>query len=455
MRKLLLINPMGRRSGFLLSRMSTFPPLGLAYVAAVTPPHWEVTLVDENFDEVTYEDADLVGITAFTSNIARAYEIAQRYRDNKVKVVIGGIHASALPDEALNFVDSVVIGEVEGIWGQVIDDFEKNRLQPRYVGPRIDLSKSTVVPRRDLISANYFWSSVQTSRGCPFNCHFCSVTRYLGFQYRQREADEVLKELETIEGPYVTFVDDNLIGYSAQSKRRAAAIFQGMIDRKMQKKWWMQTSINAADDEKILELAAQAGCMYALIGFEAISVEALKDMKKGINIKAGVQNYKKVIDTFHKYGIAVWGAFILGNDNESADYYKVLRDFVVDAGVDIVQINILTPLPGTELMEQMVADDRLIYADYPKDWEKYRMSYIVHKMVGTDEDTVYKGNNFVKEQIYTFPTYHQRLLRSALSLGKVSTVYATYKMNEAFKKGWLNAHYRQKIAAANSVPPGS
>ena len=158
----------------------------------MTPSHWEIGIIDENVEEFRFEEADLVGITGFTSSINRAYAIAQMYRQKNIKVVMGGIHSSMLPDEALQYADTVVTGEVEGIWEQVIEDFEDNRLLPRYDGPRIDLSQTQIIPRHDLLHPNYFWNSVQTSRGCPFNCNFCSVSRYLGKEYRQRKAEDVL-----------------------------------------------------------------------------------------------------------------------------------------------------------------------------------------------------------------------------------------------------------------------
>src|SRR5574341_980252 len=221
MKKLLLINPVGRRSGYLLSKFSIFPPLGLGYVAAVTPSDWEVKIVDENFDTFVFEEADLVGITAFTSNINRAYEISRMYRDRKIKVIIGGIHASMLPNEALQYVNTVVVGEVEGVWGRVIKDFENNQLSFQYRGSQLDLTQFEIIPRHDLFHPNYFWHSVQTSRGCPFNCHFCSVSKHLGKSYRQRNVQNVLDELEGIKGEYITFVDDNLVGYNPESKNRA------------------------------------------------------------------------------------------------------------------------------------------------------------------------------------------------------------------------------------------
>jgi radical SAM superfamily enzyme YgiQ (UPF0313 family) len=444
MKKLLLINPVGQRSGTLLSKFSTFPPLSLAYVAAVTPSNWEVKIADENFDRFEFEEADLVGITAFTSNINRAYEIALMYREQNTKVIIGGIHASMLPDEALQYADSVVVGEAEGIWETVINDFENNDLSPKYTGPRIDLDRFGITPRHDLLHPKYFWHSIQTTRGCPFNCNFCSVSRYLGKAYRQRTAEDVLNELDQIQGEYIFFLDDNLVGYSPDSKNRAKELFQGMIRRGRRRKWWMQASINVADDERVIELAAGAGCMFVFIGFETVSEAMLKGMQKRINLKIGVKNYKNVVKTFHKYGIAVLGAFIIGNDYEAPAYYKELSNFLVRSGIDIVQITILTPLPGTALMEQMQQEGRLVYQNFPQDWDKYRFSYMVHQPLGINADIIYTGNNYIKDRIYSFPIYHYRLIRSFFSLKNLGNFYSVYKDNEAYKRGWQNSHYYNK-----------
>ena len=443
MKKLLLINPIGRKSGYLLSRMSTVPPLSLAYVAAMTPADWDVKIVDENFEPFKFEEADLVGITAFTSNINRAYEIAQLYRQRKIKVVIGGIHASMLPDEIMHYADAAVIGEAEGIWGKVIEDFENNRLSGKYIGPRVDFSNYSIKPRRDLLHPDYIFHSIQTSRGCPFNCNFCTVSKYLGKEFRQRDVGNVLDELAEIKGRYLFFLDDNLIGYSPESKQRAVAIFKGMIARGMKKRWLMQTSINSADDDQVLKLAAAAGCMFVFIGFETISDTALKGMKKGINLKIGVENYKKVVAAYHRHGIGVVGTFIVGNDHESPAYYKQLAKYLVHSGIDAVQITIMTPLPGTQLMVQIQEEDRLLYRNFPEDWDRFRLSYVVRKPVGVDTETIYIGDNYVKNHIYSFPRNQWRLLKSFLSLKNLTNFYAVYRINQALKRSWQGSHYYQ------------
>jgi radical SAM superfamily enzyme YgiQ (UPF0313 family) len=451
MKKLILINPVGQKSGYLLSKFSTIPPLSLAYVAAVTPSNWQVIIADENFASIEYEEADLVGISAFTSNINRAYEKAAVYRRRKTKVIIGGIHASMLPEEVLEYADAVVVGEAEGIWGKVIDDFENNCLANKYFGPQLDLSKNTIKPRRDLMDQRYFFHSIQTSRGCPFDCNFCSVSKYLGKNFRQRPARDVLDELQDITSDYVFFLDDNLIGHSAESRKRAAEIFKAMLEGNLYKRWWMQTSIDSADDEGVLKLAAEAGCMFAFIGFETISDSNLKKMKKGINLKIGVENYRKVIDKFHKYGIGVIGAFVIGNNHESPAYYRELASFLVHSGIDVVQLAILTPLPGTDLMEQIQKDDRLLYKNFPEDWVKYRLSYVVREPEGVDPETIYIGDNYIKNYIYSFPVYQYRMIKSSLNLKNVTNFYATYQFNKALKKGWLGSHYFTKYPSKFST----
>ncbi|MCX7788020.1 MAG: B12-binding domain-containing radical SAM protein [Spirochaetes bacterium] len=441
-KRLVLINPVGRRSGYMLSRFSLFPPLSLAYVAAVTPDSWEVNIVDENFGQSTLEEADLVGITAFTSNIGRAYQLAAQYREKGIPVVLGGIHASMLSKEALQFANAVVKGEVEGIWGKVLQDFEKKQLGGIYQGPVLDLSTFNVLPRRDLLHPGYLWNSIQTSRGCPFDCSFCSVSRYMGKAYRQRTASSVLQELSIIPGQYLFFLDDNLIGYSTESRKRAIQIFRGMIDSGIQKIWWMQASINVAEDPEVLRLASQAGCAYVFIGFETTDVDALKGMHKGVNLKTGVDNYRTIVRRLHEEGIGVLGAFILGNDHETPQYYEDLARFILSSGIDMVQISILTPLPGTALMDQLQAEGRLLYNDFPFDWEKFRFSYLTHRPTGIDPETVYTADNYIKKRLYSFPTYPFRLLRSFFWIRNPQRSFIVYKLNDALKRSWQNSHYR-------------
>ncbi len=448
MKQLLLINPVGSKSGYLLSKFTTFAPLSLAYVAAVTPETWNIKVIDENFDCFHYTEADLVAITAFTSNINRAYEIAAQYRKRGVAVVIGGIHASMVPDEVARYADAVIVGEVEDIWKKVLQDFEAFNLQKIYKAPPIvDFHKNNIRPRRDIFHPGYLWRSVQTSRGCPFDCTFCSVSRYLGRQFRQREVEDVLDELAEIDGKYITFSDDNLIGHCRENMERAKRLFQGMIDRKLDKLWWMQTSINATEDEEIIRLAGRAGCMFAFLGFESIDTGMLKSMGKGANIRIGADNYRKIVDIFHKYGIGVIGGFIIGNDYESPNYYREFSTFLLHSQIDVFSISLLTPLPGTRLFEQMESEDRLIHKKFPADWEKYRLSRIVHQPKGISIEGIYRGDNYIKSKIYSPLPFLYRMFRSLLNLKTFSSFFSVYKLNRALHRSWKNSYYYRNYGA--------
>jgi radical SAM superfamily enzyme YgiQ (UPF0313 family) len=445
-KKLLLINPRGPKAGFMRSRFSSWPPLGLAYVAAATPPDWEIEIVDEDHEAIPSGPVDLVGITAFSSRINRAYELARTYRAKGAKVVLGGIHASMAPDEAVHYADAVVIGEAENIWATVVTDFENGRLSQRYQGPVVDLSKPRPLPRHDLLRSNYFWDSIQTSRGCPFNCSFCSVSKYLGKEYRKREAEDCMEELKSLKRRWVLFVDDNLVGHTNEQRAMAEELFSRMIENKLKKKFWMQTSINAADNERVIRLAAKAGCVSVFIGFETTSEDSLRAMKKGINLKVGVDKYRNVVRAFHKHGIGVMGGFVMGNDHESAAYYRQIAEFMVDAAVDVCQVSFLTPYPGTSFMDEVLRDDRLLCKGFPQDWDKFNFSNLVQRPSGISVEEVYEGVNYVKGKLYAFPAYQIRMTKAFFSVrGNWASLYFTYKFNNVFREAYFHANYYKNV----------
>ena len=212
MKKLLLINPVSQfRKGFLNSDITRFPPLAYGIISALTPEHWEVEIIDENYDPFKFKKADLVGLTGFTSSIYRAYQIAEIYKKNNIPVVIGGIHASMMPDEAANFADSVVVGEVESVWKKLLEDFENGQMRKFYHGERLSLDN---IPPIDysIFNPDYLVSSTLTTRGCPFDCEFCTVTAFNGGKYRMRPVENVLDEIEKMPQDKFFIVDDNIIG---------------------------------------------------------------------------------------------------------------------------------------------------------------------------------------------------------------------------------------------------
>ncbi|MCX6305257.1 MAG: radical SAM protein [Bacteroidetes bacterium] len=368
---LLLINPANQlRSGFHINRATRNQPLSLGIIAALTPPGWKIKIIDENFKEFRYYEADLVGLTAFTSTAPRAYEIAAIYRKKGVKTIMGGIHASMVPDESMQFVDVVVQGEAEPVWGQVIADFESGNLKKLY---KSQFSKEIhqPKPRRDLFHPGYICAGVQTTRGCPMNCSFCSVSAFNGQHYRFRPVEEILDELEEVPQKFVFFIDDNIIGQSRESKEHARQLFEGIIRRGIKKYWLSQSSINFADDGDLLKLAYRSGCRMIFLGIEAETEDQLKEANKKLNLSRGAGSYNKVFKSIQKHGIGVIAGLIFGWDSDTRETIRARARFALKCGADSFQTSVLTPLPGTQLFEKTVAEKRLLYSNFPNDWQRY------------------------------------------------------------------------------------
>ena len=235
------------------------------------------------------------------------------------------------------------------------------------------------IPRRDLFHPSYAYANIQTTRGCPMNCDFCSVHTFNGSRYRQRPVADVLDELESIPNDLVYFVDDNIIGYSKQSAERAISLFKGMIDRGIKKDWYCQASLNVADNEEVLKYAAESGCRMILIGIESEKEEQLQEANKKLNLKMGIEKYKEVFDRIHRHGISVLGALIYGLDSDSKQDLYDRTQFAIESGMDAMQATIVTPLPGTGLFNKLKNDKRLLFTKFPGDWQHYHFLEVVHK----------------------------------------------------------------------------
>jgi radical SAM superfamily enzyme YgiQ (UPF0313 family) len=411
-RKLVLVNPVNPvRTGLTVNRSSRFPPIGLGIVAALTPERWDVELVDENWESFAYREADLVGITAFTASARRAYEIAAAYRERGVPVVMGGIHASMCTQEALHFVDAVVVGEAEMVWPQVVADVEAGQLKRVYRGEWTDLV-GLPHPRRDLFHPGYIFASVQTSRGCPMDCDFCSVTAFNGRRYRRRPPEEVLDELATIPQKMLFFVDDNIIGYGGKSREQTLAIFKGMVERKLDKRWFCQASLNFADDENVLQWASRAGCKMVFLGLEADEVDALVEVNKRLNLQRGVQSYDEAFRRIHRAGIAVLGAFIFGMDGDTPEKLRHRTDYMIHSGIDVMQTTYLTPLPGTRLFDRLQREGRLLYTDFPRDWDRYDMAEVIHQPAGMEPAALAHMMHTCNQRTYSRPVLLRKALRA-------------------------------------------
>jgi radical SAM superfamily enzyme YgiQ (UPF0313 family) len=432
-KRLVLINPVNPvRTGWTFNEGSRFPPIGLGIVAALTPDSWSITLLDENWESFAYQEADLVGITAFTASARRAYEIAAIYRERGVPVVMGGIHASMCTEEALRFVDTVVIGEAEKVWPQVLADFGAGRLQQVYHGEWTDL-KGTAWPRRDLFHPDYRFASVQTSRGCPMDCEFCSVAAFNGRRYRRRPPEEVLAELETIPQKMLFFVDDNLIGYGKESRDQALAIFKGMVERKLNKWWFCQASLNFADDEEVLQWAGRAGCKMVFIGLEAEELDALAEVNKRLNLKRGVDSYAEAFRRIQRAGIAVLGAFIFGMDGDTRQKLERRARYMIRSGIDVMQTTLLTPLPGTRLFERYLHERRLLHTDFPGDWDYYDMTEVTHHPGCMEPDVLASNMELLNKSVYAWPVLMRKAARTLWRTRQVSSMMFAWNSNIKYR----------------------
>ena len=297
------------------NKYRVWKPLGLLVVAGLTPPGWDITVVDENLGVPHYTDMprpDLVGITAFTSQTPRAYEVAAAFRARGIPVVMGGIHATMCSAEASERVDAVVVGEAESAWAQVLEDVEHGVLKRTYEGTRVEAERIPFA-RHDLLPTGYHFGSIQTARGCPLDCSFCSVSAFNGRLYRRRPVESVVQELRLIREKSLLIVDDNLIGTREDHIAGAKDLFRAMIRANLGKKWIAQATINMGDDEELLRLAAKAGCAGVFVGFETASVEGLVEVHKKFNIGKG-RDFKASVARIQRHGIVVAGAFIVGLD---------------------------------------------------------------------------------------------------------------------------------------------
>jgi radical SAM superfamily enzyme YgiQ (UPF0313 family) len=427
---LVLVNPVNpHKTGLTVNASSRFPPLGLGIIAALTPDDYQVILVDENVEPFQFIPCDLVGITAFTSSANRAYEIAALYRAAGIPVVMGGIHASMVSEEAARHADAVVIGEAEGVWGDLLADFEQGRLKRRYEGGAAEL-EGMVEPRRDLFSSEYLFATVQTSRGCPMDCYFCSVSPFNGRKYRQRPVEEVLDELEGIPQEFIFFVDDNILGYGAGAEERAIRLFKGMAERKLNKHWFCQASVNFGDNAEVLRWAAKSGCRMVFIGLESADPEELAAMGKGLNLK---RDYERAFRAIHAHQIAVLGAFIFGSDAETEASMARKTDYIQKACIDVVQTTVLTPLPGTRLFAQYEREGRLVHTDYPADWDRYNMGELTYAPRHLDQADFARTLEKCWKRIYSDLSLTLKFLR---------TLFLTRSMTTAFWAYGSNLNYR-------------
>ena len=408
--KLLLILPKNERSYWgqvSKSGKAGFVRLNLPTLAALTLKDWEVEILDARVTPVDYNArVDLVGITGFTAEMPSAYEIADNFRKNGVKVVMGGVHVSAMSDEALQHADTVVIGEAELIWDNLLEDFKTGKLKQRYKADNLCDMKNMVIPRRDLLNRKMYsgFNTLQATRGCPFNCDYCAVTAFFGHEFRVRPIDEVIAEIKGFDTKEFFFMDDNIVGRPKYAKE----LFQRLIPLKIT--WGSQASITMAKDPELLNLYARSGGKYAFIGLESLSQKNLESMHKGWN---SAKDYKEAIKKIQDAGINVVGSFVFGLDEDDKTVFKTTFDFIMETRMDAAQFHILTPLPGTVTYGILQKQGRII----DRDWAKYHTGEVVFQPKGMTVEELQNGYYWIFRNTYTIKNILKRSLRDLRGIG--------------------------------------
>lgn len=365
MPQLTLIYPgIGRFQGDSYIRSWQMQPLSMAVLAGLTPSHWDVSFFDDRLEEIDYDSpTDLVAISIESFTARRGYQIASAFRERGIPVVMGGYHATFCPDEVLEYADAVCTGEAEGIWQEILCDLEAGHMKGKYSAGENKTLQGIKMDRRIFEDKNYFsLALVETGRGCPFQCNFCSITAFHHRRYRRRPVEEIVAELNDLNEDYVFFVDDNMLG----SIEDAVELFTALKSLKI--KWVGQVSINALSDSGLVSLMAESGCIGVLIGFESLSTENLAEMKKAIN---KVDDYSRVLGILRRNGVVIYGTFVFGYPHDNEDLFKRTVEFALKEKFFLAAFNHIVPFPGTPLYKELEEAGKLIY---PRWWlhDEYR-----------------------------------------------------------------------------------
>ena len=376
-----------------------FMDLGLLTVAGCTPPDVEIEIVDEYVTPIDFSmKTDLVCLSAKTSCSTYAYNVADEFRRRGVPVLLGGIHASLRPDEALQHVDSIVTGEAETLWPKVVGDFVEGKLKERYDAPDFPpMSEIPIVPWKKTPSSRYLFHQLQTTRGCPFRCRFCSVPDISGNDFRFKPVENVIAEIQALpkgllgrQPLYV--VDDNFISRTKYTKDLLRAMVPLARAGNMPP-WSAETTLNVAGDEEMLDLFKVAGCSTLILGLESVEEATLQLMDKNINF---VLTFPDAIQRIHDRGISVVGNFIVGFDTDTVATFRKVRDFVQETGILFPFFSILNPMPGTKLFDDMLAAGRLDH----QDWHRYDTRHVVMKPTNITREELMDGYIWLYRECY-------------------------------------------------------
>jgi radical SAM superfamily enzyme YgiQ (UPF0313 family) len=417
-------------------------PLQLGVLAGLTPDHHEIILVDDRINPVEYDEpTDLVAINVEIYMAKRAYEISSEFRKRGVPVVLGGIHASMMPEEAAQHADSVIIGDAEAVWEEVLRDFENHRLKKEYLSyPSVPHPGKFA--RRSIYRNNRYLplTLLQFGRGCPFTCSFCSISVYFKNNNYFRKVDEVIAEIQSQPRKMLFFVDDNIIGDKEQAKQ----LFRALIPLKI--KWVGQASLNMTEDPELLSLMEKSGCMGLVIGFESYSDKGLQEYNKTPN---SLTSYEKQIRLLRSHRINIWAAFVLGHDGETTETLQKTLDFTIRQKFAFVAFNILMPYPKTEMYRKLEKEGRLLYNG---EWwlhPDYRFNYAAFKPKNMTADELTGFVYYMRKKFNSIPVILRRVFawHNLRNLGRMLFLLQMMLLyrKETFKKQGM------KFGAGNAL----
>ena len=404
--KLLLLSPSHKFVKKVLKAIK-IPQLALHILASLTPNDVDITVIDEEIREIDFSlDFDLVGISCMTATANRSYQLSDMYRERGSKVVLGGIHPTILPQEAIQHADAVVIGEAEGCWADVIDDFKKGRLQKFYHVPEPDLSKFPF-PRRDfhIDKALFNCVGLVTTRGCPYACEFCSVTDFYGRKIRHRPVSMVVEDIKRSGSKTFLILDDNVTGHPEYSK----TLFEALIPLGIG--WVGQSSISLAKDKEMLKLCRLSGCAALFFGLESVSPSSLMGMRKSLK---SIEETEEAIKSIQDNGIAFHPSIILGFDTDTKAIFDDTLEFLARTKLPTMALNVLTPYPGTRLYQRFRNQGRII----SHDWSHYDHHTVVFQPKNMTPQELAEGQRYVQSEFYSFSS----ILRHIPSLLRVSPI---------------------------------
>ncbi|WP_238905132.1 radical SAM protein [Clostridium sp. YIM B02506] len=429
-KKILLITPENKEiNKFRRKQFNNFIQITMPYLAAfIDESKYKITLIDEYNQKIPYKESfDLVAITVNTSNASHCYNISKVFREKGSKIVMGGPHATLLPEEVKNNCDYIMIGEGELIWPEFLEDFYNGEAKKEYICKEVPNLNNIPIARRDLIYGRHFTKgAVISSRGCPYKCSYCNLKQIYCEPYRTRPVEEVIEEIKKIKSRYFVFWDDNFWGDTDYSKILLKEL------KKLNKRWAAQVTLERCKDEELLKLAKESGCVYLFVGIESFSKESLMSVNKGIN---NVDKYKSIIDKVHSNGICIQAGIIFGFDTDRKDVFKRTLDACNKLGIDGVTVSILTPLPKTPIYEQLKEEGRLLSEDWSYYNGKTRVAFMPKNM---HPEELFDGYMWFRKEFYSFKSIFKRLKKSKTNIFYNLAMNLGYKISLGDTKTSLN-----------------